>query len=130
MAIDNEARWAIDLDWLESTNRSFFVLARDTLCPKCRKKLKVDTSAPKPAELLKAIQNCCGKSSDYVSGSLPFQESIFRTFLANGNKPLTLEELGERLTERRGIDTYRTSPAVLTRLMQSDRYYGFRGISR
>ena len=129
MAIDDKTRWVIDLDLLQSTSRSFSVLARDTLCPKCRKKLKVDTTEAKPAELLKAIQNCCGKSTDYIHGSLPFQESIFRTFLANGNKPLTLEELGGKLNERRGIDTYRTSPAVLTRLMQNDKYYGFRGIS-
>lgn len=129
MATDDEMRWAIDLDWLKGTGRSFSVLARDTLCPKCRKKLKADTTEVKPVELLKATQHCCGKSPDYITASLPFQESIFRIFLANGNKPLTLQELGEQLNDRRGADVTRTSPTVLTRLMQSDRYYGFKGIS-
>lgn len=129
MAIDDETRWAIDLDWLKTTGRSFSVLAMDTLCPKCRKKLKVDTTEAKASDLLKSIQHCCGKSPDYINASLPFQESIFRIFLANSNKPLTLQELGEKLNERRGIDTHRTSPAVLTRLMQNDKYYGFRGMT-
>ena len=57
----SEAQWAIDLNWLKTNKRSFSILARDTLCAKCRKKLKADTSEVKPADLLKAVQNCCSK---------------------------------------------------------------------
>ncbi len=125
----SETQWAIDLNWLKTNGRSFSILARDTLCAKCRKKLKADTIEAKASDLLKAIQNCCSKSPDFITPSLPFQESIFRIFLANGNKPLTLGELGEQLSQWRGIDTFRSSPAVLSRLMKSDQYYGIKSSS-
>ena len=124
--IPSEAQWAIDLNWLKTTGRSFSILARDTLCDKCRKKLKADTIEVKSADLLKAIQNCCSKSDDFITPGLPFQETIFRVFLANGNKPITLVELGERLRQRPGIDVYRTSVIFLSRLMQDDTYYGIK----
>ena len=121
-----EAQWAIDLNWLKTKKRSFSVLAGDKLCTKCRKKLKADTDEVKPADLLKAIQSCCSKNIDFITPGLPFQESIFRVFLANGNKPMTLEELGQQLVQRRGADASRTTAAFLSRLMQNDDYYGIK----
>ena len=121
-----DAQWAIDLNWLKTNGRSFSILARDTLCAKCRKKLKTDTIEVKPADLLKAVESCCSKADNFIAPGLPFQESIFRVFLANGNKPLTLKELGEHLTRRRGADIYRTSAAFLSRMMQNDNYYGIK----
>jgi hypothetical protein len=125
----SEAKWAIDLNWLKTNGRSFFILTRDTLCTKCQKKLKADTIEVKAADLLKAIQSCCSKTPDFITPSLPFQESIFRVFLANGNKPLTLGELGEQLSQWRGIDVYRTSATFLSRLIKSDQYYGIKSKS-
>ena len=122
----SEAQWTIDLNWLKNNRRSFSTLAGDALCAKCRKKLKADTTELKPADLLKAVQSCCSKNNDFITPSVPFQESIFRVFLANGNKPLTLEELGKQLTQRRGADVSRTSVAFLSRLMQNDDFYGIK----
>ena len=122
----SEAQWTIDLNWLKNNRRSFSTLAGDALCAKCRKKLKADTTEVKPADLLKAVQSCCSKYNDFITPSVPFMESIFRVFLANGNKPLTLEELGKQLTQRRGADVSRTSVAFLSRLMQNDDFYGIK----
>jgi hypothetical protein len=122
----SETRWSIDLNWLKTNKRSFSTLAGDKLCAKCRKKLKAETGELKPAELLKAIQSCCSKNNDFITPGLPFQESIFRVFLANGNKPMTLEELGKQLVQRRGADTSRTTVAFLSRLIQNDDYYGIK----
>ena len=122
----SEAQWTIDLNWLKTNKRSFSILAGDKLCAKCRKKLKADTGEVKPADLLKAVQSCCSKNNDFITPGLPFHESIFRVFLANGNKPMTLEELGQQLVQRRGADTYRTTVAFLSRLMQNDDYYGIK----
>jgi hypothetical protein len=122
----SETRWAIDLNWLKTNKRSFSTLAGDKLCAKCRKKLKAETGEVKPAELLKTIQSCCSKNNDFITPGLPFQESIFRVFLANGNKPMTLEELGQQLVHRRGADTSRTTVAFLSRLIQNDDYYGIK----
>jgi len=113
-------RWFINLDWYQSNNRSFFTLAQNCLCPKCRQQLKVEEGEIAAADLLKAIKNCCSREPGFITGGLPILESIFRLFLANGNQPLDLEELGEQLSERRG----RTSVEMLSRLLGSDRYYG------
>ena len=126
MPTPSEAKWTIDLKWLENNKRDFSILARDTLCAKCRKKLKSDTTELKPSDILKAVQSCCSKADDFITPGLPFQESIFRVFLANGNKPLTLEELGEQMNKRRGTDTHRNSVAFLARILQNDDYYGIR----
>ena len=118
-------RWFIDLDWHQQSNRSFFALAQGCLCPKCQERLKGEISA---ADLLTTIKDCCSKTPDFITGSLPILESVFRLFLANGNQPLDLEELGRQLSEWRGGDTYRTSAEILSRLLASDQHYGLRQI--
>jgi len=77
------------------------------------KKLKADSLEVKSTELLKTIQKCCSKSDNFITPGLPFQETIFRVILANGNKPITLAELGEALRQRPGIDVYRNFRHIL-----------------
>jgi len=122
-------RWFIDLDWLEQHNRSFFALAQGCLCPKCRERLKVGKEEISAADLLSDIEDCCSKTPGFVTDKSPILDSIFRLFLANGNQPLDLEQLGKQLGEWRGGDTYRTSPEILSRLIGNDQYYGLRQVS-
>jgi hypothetical protein len=128
MVIDSEQRWAIDLNWLQENNRSLTMLTKGALCVKCRKKLKIDKGEVKASELLKSLKSCCGKSPDFITSNLPLQESTFRAFLANGNEPMTLDELGKQLSDRRGVDAYRTSAAILSRLLAYDQHYGLRQV--
>jgi len=121
-------RWLIDLDWYQQNNRSFSILAQGYLCAKCRKKLSADRKEISTAKLLSAIKACCGKDPGFITSQLPILESIFRLFLANGNQPLDLEELGKQLSERRGGDTYRTSVEILSRLLENEQYYGIRPV--
>ena len=118
-------RWFIDLDWYQQNNRSFFVLAHSRLCAKCRERLKGEVS---PAELLSTIKDCCSKTPGFITRELPILESIFRLFLANGNQPLDLEELGKQLSQWRGGDAYRTSAEILFRLLSSDQCYGLKPV--
>ena len=117
--------WFISLDWYQQNNRSFFNLARSCLCPKCHERLQEEVSAD---ELLTTIKGCCSKTPDFITDKLPVLESIFRLFLANGNQPLDLEELGRQLSERCGEGAYRTSAEILSRLLKNDRYYGLRQV--
>ncbi|MCK4368783.1 MAG: hypothetical protein KAV68_03860 [Dehalococcoidales bacterium] len=121
-------RWFIDLDWLEQNNRSFLVLARGCLCPKCRERLGEGKGEISAADLLANIRDCCSQTPGFITDRLPILESVFRLFLANGNQPLDLEELGEQLSEWRG-DTRRTSVEVLSRLLKNERYYGLRQVA-
>ncbi len=60
---------------------------------------------------------------------MPILESAFRFCIASGNVPMTIEELGRQLSERRGGDVSRTSEEILLRLLKNDRYYGFRPVT-
>jgi len=117
--------WFIDLDWFQQNNRSFSALAQHCLCPKCRERLKGEISA---ADLVTTIKDCCSKTPGFITGESPILESIFRLFLANGNQPLDLEELGRQVGEWRGGDTYRASAEILSRLLKNDQYYGLRQV--
>ena len=121
-----ESQWFIDLDWLQENNRSFFQLANDCLCPECRKRLNTGEGQTSADAIITTIKDCCSKASEFITIRLPVLESIFRLLLANGNQPIGLEELGKQLCERRDGDTYRTSVEILSRLLNSDRYYGLR----
>ena len=119
-------RWSIDLDWYQQNDRSFSLLAQSQLCDKCIDKLNIGGKENPPDKLIATIQDCCSKNPDFITEQLPISGSIFRLFLANGNQPLDLEELGSQLSSWRGVDTYRTSPEVLSRILQNDQYYGLR----
>jgi hypothetical protein len=88
----------------------------------------MDHAEVKPAELFKSVKACCSKSPDFITGTLPIQESSFRIFLANGNEPLSLDELGKHLSIYRGPDAYRTSTNILSRVLAFDQHYGLRQI--
>jgi len=121
-----EQRWFIDADWLEQSDRSFAALAERCLCADCRKRLRGNRERLSGDELFAKVRDCCSGAPDYITGATPIMESAFRLFLATGNKPLDLLELGRRLSDWRGVDTYRTSIEVLYRLLKYDRYYGIR----
>ena len=121
-----ESHWFIDLDWYQQNNRSLLVLAQGCLCTKCSERLKGGEISV--ADLLSAIKDCCSKTPGFITRKLPVLESIFRLFLATGNRPLDSEELGKQLSEWREGDTYCSSPEILSRLLESDQYYGFRQI--
>jgi hypothetical protein len=126
MIIESGERWALNLEWLTANNRSLGTMAAGAICPKCRKKLKIGQVEAKATEVLKATKNCCAKVPDFITPGMPLQESIFRVFLANGNQPLTLDELSNQLNAKRGIDAYRTPVNVLARLLRYDQHYGLR----
>jgi len=94
----------------------------------CRERLKSGGAEISASELLSTIKDCCSKTPGFITRKLPILESIFRLFLANGNQPLDLEELSEKLRELLEGDTRRTSTEVLSRLLSHDRYYGLRQV--
>lgn len=124
---DNEqisTRWFIDLDWYQQNSRSFFVQTQNCLCPKCTERLLKSKHGADVARIIASIKDCCSKTPGFITPNLPILESIFRIFLANGNQPLTLEELGEQLMEWRGGYIHGTSSEILSRLLINNQFYG------
>ena len=117
-------RWFIDLDWFLQNNRSFFALARRYLCPTCQERLKAPSEEIAANKLIGTISDCCSKTPGFIHGELPILEIVFRLFLANKNRSLDLEKLSHQLNEKCGGDSNRTSPEILSRLLESDQYYG------
>ena len=122
-------RWFIDLKWLEKNNRSFLVLARGALCSQCREQMEEKKEKMAAADLLARIKDCCSQSPEFITERSPIMESVFRLFLANGNQPLELEEMGKQLAERRGGAPQAVSVAVLARLLGNERFYGLRQVA-
>jgi hypothetical protein len=123
-----EQHWYIDVDWFERNARSFSTLAERSLCSKCRKRLKGDPGKLSADEFFANIKDCCSGERGFISGATPIMESVFRLFLSNGNLALDIIELGRQLSDRRGVDTYRTSIEILSRLLSHDQYYGIRPV--
>jgi len=98
------------------------------MCLKCHEQLKVREGEISAPDMLATIKNCCSQTPDFINGELPILESVFRLFLVNGNEPLDVEALGKQLSECRGSDTYRISAEILSRLLESDQYYGLRQV--
>jgi hypothetical protein len=121
------SRWFIDLAWYEQNNRSFLNLAQQGLCAKCVEKLGKKKKKYTQNDVINTIKDCCSKSPEFITGKMPLLESIFRVILANGNEPIDIEEIGKQLTEYRG-DAYSVSTQTLTRLLDNDRWYGFKSI--
>ncbi len=121
---EKEIRYFINLDRIISKNRSFTIIIKGHLCPKCQKKKDAELEKKKPDELIKMIKNCCSNSPDFITSRTPVYEKLFRIFLASGNQPLTVAELVTKLQTYAGASAS-LSEAALKRLLHSDQNYGF-----
>jgi hypothetical protein len=117
-------KYSIDLSWYREQERSFVLLATSRLCPSSQKKKipKTDTA------IFNTMKQCCSKSEDFINPELPLAESIFRLFLANGNKPLSLQQIQARLQQSMSDISGSRDLSIpkLQRILDSDRFYGLR----
>jgi len=110
-----DTKFHIDFDWWEETSRNFRVHLFSNLCKDCQDRYRnyqetelIDWIDPNTAEVTQvdglwhSLRTDCSTKPDYVNDSTPLTTAIFRTFLANGNEPLSAVELSSRL--RRAAD--------------------------
>lgn len=118
-------RYHIDLNWLEENRRSFANLSSSRLCEVGHSELKgLPDDQDRADRLFETIQECCAQQENFVSPSQPIMESLFRLFLATGNRPMTIEEIGQELADRRGGRA--PLPQVIELLLEKDTFYGVR----
>lgn len=123
-----ETKFHIDMDWWERNQRDIRVYIREALCEECRAQFEayangqeIDAVDEQTGEVTRvdgiwhALRTCCSTKPDYITPTMPVVEAVFRTFLANGNKPLSVNELYERLDRR--------PPETLLRILTGGEIY-------
>ncbi len=124
-----DTKFHIDLDWWQAREgRDLRVYMREALCDECRSDLgdgdqdeNVDWVDDETGEVKQvdavwhSIRTCCSLKKDYITPNTPVVDAVFRTFLANGNKPLSMEELYELLDRR--------PPSMLLRIFVGGQVY-------
>jgi hypothetical protein len=117
----------IDFDWWKKNERDWHVYLRSLLCAEhqeafanTEEEQTIDWVDPITAEVkpVEGIQNAlmthCVKQPDFLTGQTALVEAVFRLFLANGNIPMTSDELGARLNR---------PPETILRTLASARVY-------
>jgi hypothetical protein len=103
-------RFHIDFDWWSKNDRDWRVYLRSNLCQEHQKAFesveiddKVDWVDPFTAEVqpVDGIQHAlithCAKEVGFIPDHATLVDAVFRLFLANGNQPMAIVDLGERL---------------------------------
>jgi hypothetical protein len=138
----------IDPSWFEENHLSFEDVASARMCDACRAKVGQEVEERAPvfdkatgrmrfevrrttygSDPLKCVREHCGRAKNYIHRDMPTLEAIFRIFLANGNQPMTLEQVREQLAEwcpGGGCQWLLLPIETVERLVQNDSHYGLR----
>jgi hypothetical protein len=113
--------YVIDFDWWRKTQNDWHVHLRSALCAEHQEAFAemdsnqmIDWVDPVTAEvrqvdgLQHALITHCSQQPDFISEYSPLVDSLFRLFLANGNAPMTPEEMSERLPNHSAEKILRT----------------------
>jgi hypothetical protein len=98
----------IDYGWWDKQGIQIGVELRAHLCPEHQSIFgelfdteQIDWIDPRTGEVTRVdglqhvLQIHCSQQPDYINENLSLVDAVFRVFLANGNKPLTAEELSQ-----------------------------------
>ncbi|MGB8214673.1 MAG: hypothetical protein WCE68_14030 [Anaerolineales bacterium] len=105
-----ETPFHIDFDWWRANDENWHVALRSMLCTEHQEAFAtlpegqfIDWVDPETAEVrqMDGLQHTliqhCAKQAGFLDEHTAVVEAIFRLLLANGNTPMTAEELGARL---------------------------------
>jgi hypothetical protein len=105
-----QTRYHIDFAWWQKNANDWHVHLTSLLCSEHKDMFNrlqegelTDFVDPETAEvrpmdgLQQIILTHCARQPDFVTGQTAMVEAVFRTFLSNGNGPLSAQELSERL---------------------------------
>ncbi len=107
-----DTRYHIDYNWWSKSERDLRVYLYSHLCPEHQEvyKTHVDTESidwvdPDTAEVhrVDGLQHTlhvhCSQQPGYLQAHTTLVDGVFRVFLANGNAPVTVRELGKQLNK-------------------------------
>ncbi len=121
-------KFHIDFEWWEKQEGNFRLHLYSNLCPQCQATYKsyaeaadIDWIDPETGEVIRvdglwqSLRTHCSQLPEYITPQTPLTTSIFRTFLANNNTPLTPVELCTILG--------RKTPEIILRTIGGRRIY-------
>jgi hypothetical protein len=121
----------IDFEWWKESERDWQVYMRSLLCPAHQESLAnledgqmidwVDENTAEVREvdgIQHALMSHCARQEDFVTQKTALVEAVFRLFLANGNQPMSAEDLSARMG--------RPANTILTTLAGPRVYKGLR----
>ena len=105
-----KTKFHIDFDGWERESREYRVYLMSHLCPEHQAAFSdyagddvIDAVDPETAEVRKedgiqhTLRTHCSQAPDFITSHTSLVDAVFRVFIANGNQPLTPEELAERI---------------------------------
>jgi hypothetical protein len=123
---DIKTPFHIDLEWFKENSRDLRAILHETLCDECRARYPtpadagaVDRVHPQTGEvtrvdaLWESIVDHCALKPGFITPATPLTTAVFRALLANGNQPLSCEQLHERVGKS-------SASAILKLLMGSE----------
>ena len=124
---ESDVLYHISFDRLEGLRRSPVALIADRRVESCPSMLTPLHELDDPQALIEEIAEHCGDGENFIHSNMAVQEIVFRTLLANGNKPMSLEALHYELTERWStpLRPITLSEESLESVLDADDYYGF-----
>jgi hypothetical protein len=122
-----QTRYHIDFDWWGQSDRDWRVHLSSLLCPEHQEAFSdfkademVDWVDSDTAEVQRVdglqhvLISHCAKEEGFISERTALVDAVFRLFLANGNDPMTIADLAERLGR---------PPSVLLKTLSGGRVY-------
>lgn len=107
---DTKTLFHIDVTWFEKNGRDLRAEMHAALCDECRALYPtpadarlVDRVDPQTGEVKRvdALWEClmdhCGHQPNFITPSTPLTNALFRALLANGNQPMSPEQLHQRV---------------------------------
>ena len=124
--------YIIDLDRTRSFNRSLGAILFSRRCETCRSRLQETWQQLADKDQMKEIAECCATKEEFIRPEMPMQDIIFRSMLADGNQPVSLQHLQYLVTDRwyTPANPRNISAPSLKRVLDNDMYYGFIQVSQ
>ncbi len=122
-----QTKYHIDFNWWSQSDQDWRVSLRGLLCPEHRLVFAysqegdlVDWVDPETAEIQQVdgfqhvLITHCAKEKGFITERTALVDAVFRLFLANGNTPMTVAEMADRLGR---------SPDIILRTLSGARVY-------
>ncbi len=107
-----KSKFFIDFEWWQKHDRDWHVYLRTLLCPQHQETLSelpegemLDWVDPETAEvhLVDGLQHVlmthCARQEDFITPHTATVDAVFRLLLANGNVPMPITEIADRLNK-------------------------------